>query len=185
MLLTTDVDVERGAQGGARRFDITHRDGMAKGRRKRAAGHDADLFLSAQEPAIFARDASSLQLQADADSLLAVLSESFDCRFAYELTIAQRDGKVELSLNRVDRLQELVTVERHASLQTQCVASGQPDGSSADLFGGGMQLLPNADDFIGVADNFAAIFAGVASAADKTFDVGDRHELGRCSSASK
>ena len=119
--------------GLRRGSDVGHRDRPLERRRERAARDFADDLAVVQHGAALPRHALAVELQADADRLRSCRRRIVRApRVPMNSRPSRFTAKFKPGLNWIDRLRQLVAVQRHRRFEPQRVAGAETGSHAAD-----------------------------------------------------
>ncbi len=146
---------------------IAHGDRPAQCRRERAAGDSADFRVAGQHAVTLARHAAARQLPADAHRPAWFFLQTGEHLATRKRPAIEIDGELQPGFEWIDRFGELMPVERHGRFEPQGIAGAQASGHSRQRRGRRDELFPQGQRQVLGHDDFPAILAGVAGAADE------------------
>src|SRR3984885_6484471 len=149
--LAANFYFHRRAYGREFRRHIRQRNILLQEWRWRSAGHISNLAPgNIQHFITVPGDAALCHLQAHERTLHAFSFSFFESRASDELGLLHFAEAVQASFPNINRIGNLVPVEREFAFKAQSVASAQTAGNDAKLFARAQNLIPNpsADGFI-------------------------------------
>src|ERR1035438_7122593 len=162
--LVADFHRHFAADGGVLQGHVGQRDVLLQEWRVRTAGDVADLLaLQIEHLVAVARNAAIHRLQANQRALDAFVLGALQRRAAGEVAFLHLEEALQAGFPHIDRVGNLMPVERQPAFQAKRVARAQPAGNNAELLARFHHLVPNAGAgrLVGGNVNFEAIFSGV------------------------
>src|ERR1700678_2177744 len=153
--------------------DVDGRDALIADRRRnsRAANLARALAVMVHRVTLARRNAPFHDDPGDAGIVVAG-GLRLECGFPGELGLIELDGPALTGRERRDLFAHLVPVQRHARLEAQDVAGGEPARLEAVALAGGEQCIPNVWRVSALDEQLEAILACIAGAGDDRLDTG-------------
>src|SRR6266852_5015910 len=167
VLLAANLYINRSSNRRHRWRHVRQRDIFTERRRRRAAGDDANRFARLVVAAIFvSSDAALHHLESDQRTGWARSCGSLQSPAANKLAFVHLAVAPEPGFPGIDRVADLVPVERHLGFQPQRVTRSEATGQNSELAAGFHYLGPNflAGSRIRRHINLKAVFACIAGA---------------------
>ncbi len=174
-----DVHGHTGCAGSrVRGVDVRHRDRLAERGGGSAGGDLADHLAAGDDRVPGARDPTALGDEADQDAGRVLLGAGGGlCQglAAHEVALLlELHDPAESGVEGRQGGAQLVPVQRHARLEAQRVAAGQPARDQAGALARLGQGLPQLDGVLRLHEQLEAVLAGVPGAGDEGRDARDR-----------